>query len=565
MKLLNTDDLRLINSRIGFATNSSSSHAIVVLKDSSQAYGQPSYDEFGWEWFLQQSYEEKLNYIYVSLNGEDCTDSELIEYLDITQADVKRLRQVDDGYVDHDSVGLIGDWSVAKTILKSDGIAILGGNDNSEPPSWASALLTDELSSTQLDMINAAYSRLSDDVSMVRNVDGSFITIAEPHVVTIFNSDDGYKRRYSTNNSKEVYLSSPELVDIKITDYCPYGCSYCYQNSTVDGIHADINTLLDMVDTMANTAVFELAIGGGEPTLHPNFMEFIEYAYIGKNIVPNFTTRNLALFKGDIHETSKMLGMIGGFAYSVDNPSDVKRYGDLLTHWIDKAENYYIESKIKVSDFKNSIETTHRQYFDIINALFDKVSFQIVLGSMDRVAYQELIESISYTITNTAERLTDLNKQFRSAEKIMREQCSGDGGRITRWYESYIASDKHPTIMLLGYKTTGRGTSPVYDYTDTALDDAIKYNRVCNVGIDTSAAQQLGKSLVEYNIDERTYYTKEGVASCYIDAVSKTMASSSYGVEVENGTMDNYSHKTFLETFQQYQHKGMNAIPVKLV
>lgn len=564
MKPLKTVDLRLISSRIGFATNSSSSHSIVALKDSSHAHGHPEYDEFGWEWFLQKTYDEKLNYIYIAMNGEDCTDEELIRYLDINENDINRVRSLDDGYIDHDSVGLISDWSVAKTILKSDGIAILGGNDNSEPPSWASALLADECPTSELDMINVAYSRLTENVLMVRHVSGNEITIAEPHAITVFNSDTGYKRRYSTNNSEEVYLSSPELVDIKITDYCPYGCSYCYQNSTVDGVHADIKTLKDMVDTMANTAVFELAIGGGEPTLHPNFMEFIEYAYLGKNIVPNFTTRNLTFFKGDSHQTSKMLGMIGGFAYSVDNPTDVKRYGELLTYWIDKAENYYIESKIKVSDFNKSIETTHCQYFDIINALFDKVSFQIVLGSMDRVAYQTLIESISCTITDSVNRLTELNRQFRSAEKIMREQHINEK-RSYRWYESYIASAKHPTIMLLGYKTTGRGTSPVYDYTDTAFDDAIKFNRVCNVGIDTSAARQLGKSLVEYNIDERTYYTKEGVASCYIDAVSKTMASSSYGIEVENGTMDSYRPETFLETFQQYQHKGMSAIPVKLV
>jgi hypothetical protein len=69
--------------------------------------------------------------------------------------------------------------------------------------------------------------------------------------------------------------------------------------------------------------VFEVAFGGGEPTLHPDFLPILETA---KNygITPNFTTRELGWIDGP--QGAQILGTIGAFAYSVHSAVDVENF-----------------------------------------------------------------------------------------------------------------------------------------------------------------------------------------------------------------------------------------------
>jgi hypothetical protein len=110
-------------------------------------------------------------------------------------------------------------------------------------------------------------------------------------------------------------------VDIKITDYCPYGCAFCYQGSTEKGKHADKNYLYQLASNLEELKVFEVAIGGGEPTLHPDFWEILRM-FKWRNIVPNFTTANLAWLRDD-GLVKAVLDCGGAFAYSVQRKAQV--------------------------------------------------------------------------------------------------------------------------------------------------------------------------------------------------------------------------------------------------
>lgn len=61
----------------------------------------------------------------------------------------------------------------------------------------------------------------------------------------------------------------PESIDLKITDQCYNECAFCYENSTPEGLHGEIPEKL-----FAQIPPFtEIAVGGGNPTLHPDFFE----------------------------------------------------------------------------------------------------------------------------------------------------------------------------------------------------------------------------------------------------------------------------------------------------
>lgn len=82
---------------------------------------------------------------------------------------------------------------------------------------------------------------------------------------------DGSKVRY--NDLDYFEPENVESIDLKITNRCFRGCSFCHENSTYDGKHGDILNL-PFLDTMLPYS--EIAIGGGNVLLHPDLIPFLE-------------------------------------------------------------------------------------------------------------------------------------------------------------------------------------------------------------------------------------------------------------------------------------------------
>ena len=91
--------------------------------------------------------------------------------------------------------------------------------------------------------------------------------------VTIF--DDGTLIREFPDGEtpKPVHPSS---IDVKITDYCTAGCSYCHEKSTKAGLHSDLEKLKIVLAELP--VGVELAIGGGNPLDHPDLLPFLYWA-----------------------------------------------------------------------------------------------------------------------------------------------------------------------------------------------------------------------------------------------------------------------------------------------
>lgn len=94
---------------------------------------------------------------------------------------------------------------------------------------------------------------------------------------------DGTKIREYESTPKIVH---PESIDVKITNFCDMGCSYCHESSTTKGVHGDLNRLLQVIDCLP--AGVELAIGGGNPLSHPNLIEFLQVLK-SRGIIANLT------------------------------------------------------------------------------------------------------------------------------------------------------------------------------------------------------------------------------------------------------------------------------------
>jgi radical SAM protein with 4Fe4S-binding SPASM domain len=90
-------------------------------------------------------------------------------------------------------------------------------------------------------------------------------------------------------NSEFRVLRSPSLADIQITSACTQGCPHCYASANPKGKHIPYSDLCNILNSCANAGVFQIALGGGDPLLHPDF-EKILHAVRERGMVPNVTT-----------------------------------------------------------------------------------------------------------------------------------------------------------------------------------------------------------------------------------------------------------------------------------
>ena len=107
---------------------------------------------------------------------------------------------------------------------------------------------------------------------------------------------------------------------VQITTICNYKCPHCCFSCTKKGEHMTFEVFKQAVEFVRDNGDELLTIGGGEPTLHPQFWDIIGYG-----IVNGFYGRNIWLAtNGSQKETMKKLGFMardGIMSVAVSNDS----------------------------------------------------------------------------------------------------------------------------------------------------------------------------------------------------------------------------------------------------
>lgn len=72
---------------------------------------------------------------------------------------------------------------------------------------------------------------------------------------------------------------------IQLTTRCNFHCAHCYQDATAQGEDMTMKTFRKAIELSKGNVV----LGGGEPTIHPRFMEMLTYALSHKQRVTVIT------------------------------------------------------------------------------------------------------------------------------------------------------------------------------------------------------------------------------------------------------------------------------------
>lgn len=485
--------MKITNIRLGRATNSSSSHSIVVTKDPSRVKSVSSSSgsfAYGWDHFVLKEEKEKLEYFLVPLIndllsavGREQTIELVRQWFDydIEHAFVPRGygdkpdQLVFQGYIDHQSMFRYGFDNIdnrldqvaelINTLAKNPNIVVFGGNDNVCNEDVSEDLRphkTDIEIPISLELINAG----KEGVGKV----GSVAMRSDQKSVTIFSRTTGNKIRITENNGDYTKSTYPELVDVKITNYCPFGCEFCYQASTKEGSHASFEDIERVAQMLGEMGVFEVAIGGGEPTMHPRFLDILKL-FQSKGIAPNFTTFSKHWLKDEKLVKFLSTEWVGSVGVSVHSVKDIDKADAMLSDWRTGKKGVFNRVSLWDRDYTRST-----------------LVVQHVVGS---VPMDETI-------------------------KIVKE-----------------CAEREIHLLLLGYKDVGFGTAYQKHNTDgfeTVLKLALESKHWdMMLSVDTAILQNFPDlPKVFNNIDERLYTAEEGKFSCYIDAVEETMGPSSY-------------------------------------
>lgn len=350
--------MRLGNLRLGHACNSSSTHSVILTGEPLRLVD-PSYEHYGHDEFVLQG-ESSLEYVgnrlvdalspligeglaYRLARDEIGQDFELLGIDHQSRATIVLPRSHQGSYGWREAQNKVYDEAYVKDLIRFLGrkdVYILGGNDNAE---------------------SDLFTRLKENNALPRmnEGDGHIISRKDGDWWILFDKTTGDKVRFSFEDNPEPYTqsSTPELVDVKITDYCPFNCPFCYMGSTIDGAKAPRGTAWSVANQLGELGVFEIAMGGGEPTLDPQFYDWIR-ACNQHDIVPNFTTKSLGWLKKDgvalINES------IGSFAFSAEKPEEIIALDKALEktgrNWWDKVSIQVVEG---VPDLDTMVELIH--------------------------------------------------------------------------------------------------------------------------------------------------------------------------------------------------------------
>lgn len=455
------------NFRAGFATNSSSSHSVVLIPDAmvgTVTDHDHDPNEYGWNEFILASTESKMRYLAAQLlrnylSYEETTYKEVITeeaWMVIEHFDqvIPNYRREMENYalvgealpvgVDHQSrmaVPKSYDKDFVNALINyfsSPRVVVLGGNDNSDRkfrPIKGS--VPDKLGAHLLG---------SGDRDCTLRVDGSYFTI--------FSQRTGDKMRFSMDTTAKPYekATTPELVDVKITDYCSKGCQFCYQSSTTKGQHAPLSVIKEIAQTLGAMKVFEVAIGGGEPTEHPDFIEILKF-FTAAGVKPNFTTLS-DRFLRDEEMRKAVMKYVGGVGISCLSAKDL----DL------------------VREAKKAMP----------------------MWSGPRVLAQHVLGSVPLDVT---------------------------GEFLSKAFEERIP------VLLLGYKEVGFGKDyKRHDEGEvvTFLKLAVQRHDSVSLSVDTALVDRYPTLTKALGAPKALVTSPEGKFSCYIDAVERRMGPSSY-------------------------------------
>lgn len=160
----------------------------------------------------------------------------------------------------------------------------------------------------------------------------------------IFNKESGFLMRNGYDGVDPfMRLEGPELLDISITNYCENNCNFCYRKSNVNGKHMSIENYKNIIKQASNLGVMQVALGGGNPNQHPDFIELLKITR-EFGIIPSYTTNGRGLTEEVLKASQEFCGAVAVSLYEPYTES-FKAIRKLINNKIKTNIHFILNSK----------------------------------------------------------------------------------------------------------------------------------------------------------------------------------------------------------------------------
>lgn len=134
--------------------------------------------------------------------------------------------------------------------------------------------------------------------------------IFSPYYNYTFDKTNGHFARWGQTLEQDPLFApfGPELLDISLTSRCNKHCTYCYQNSGLEGKDMSLPLFRHLLSIIPQT-VTQIAFGGGTCELHPDFSLILRETR-AKGIIPNYTTNGIAITEELAKTTAENCGAV---------------------------------------------------------------------------------------------------------------------------------------------------------------------------------------------------------------------------------------------------------------
>ncbi|MFG0306876.1 MAG: radical SAM protein [Phycisphaerales bacterium JB040] len=105
----------------------------------------------------------------------------------------------------------------------------------------------------------------------------------------LFDADSGINLLIDEINIPQSgWSKAPQQLSIALTNACDLSCSYCYAPKHASTL--DPNVVMQWIEEASSNGCLGVGFGGGEPTLHPNFTDLVEWTRRNTNMAVTTTT-----------------------------------------------------------------------------------------------------------------------------------------------------------------------------------------------------------------------------------------------------------------------------------
>lgn len=188
----------------------------------------------------------------------------------------------------------------------------------------------------------------------------------ESQYILGFDRDEGTFVRYGKDDIEPFCnVAGPELLDIAITNYCERECGFCYRNSNRQGKFMHLDDYELIMEQAEKIGVLQVALGGGNPNQHPQFVEILQKTS-EYNIVPSYTTNGLGMTDEIYSATKQFCGAMAVSWYEpyTDAQKVIKRAG---TNGI-KVNIHFMLNKLSLPQAMELMKK-HSDFLESVNAI----------------------------------------------------------------------------------------------------------------------------------------------------------------------------------------------------